>query len=281
MDENIKIGFMQGRFLPLINGRIQAFPRENWEDEFILSNKFNFHLMEWTLDQDFLYENPLLSEVGQARILELCNYYNIHISSLTGDCFMQAPLWKANDLVSAKLKQDFCEIIKACSKIGIDFLVIPLVDNGRLEDLTQENNLIAFLKSKINFIASYNVKIIFESDYTPDNLARFIDRLDPLLFGINYDIGNSAALGFNSNDEFSAYGSRIMNVHIKDRLLNGTTVPLGEGNANFEDVFKGLSKINYKGNFILQTARSSNGKHSDVLCAYRKMVVNWIKTYEI
>ena len=30
----VKIGFMQGRFSPLVNDRIQAFPVENWENEF-------------------------------------------------------------------------------------------------------------------------------------------------------------------------------------------------------------------------------------------------------
>ena len=31
----------------------------------------------------------------------------------------------------------------------------------------------------------HNIKILFESDYTPLELARFIGRLDPFLFGIN------------------------------------------------------------------------------------------------
>ena len=45
------------------------------------------------------------------------------------------------------------------------------------------------------------------------------------------DIGNSASLGLNPLDEFEAFGDRILNVHVKDRVLGGTTVPLGLGNA--------------------------------------------------
>ena len=63
-----KIGFMQGRLSPLVNGRIQTFPWENWKDEFPLAQQINIHLMEWTLDQERLYENPLLTETGQAEI---------------------------------------------------------------------------------------------------------------------------------------------------------------------------------------------------------------------
>ena len=38
-----------------------------------------------------------------------------------------------------------------------------------------------------------------------------------------------------------------------------------------------LSNINYKGNFILQTARSNEGNHIEVLCEYRNMVVKFLK----
>ena len=80
------------------------------------------------------------------------------------------------------------------------------------------------------------IKIVFESDFPPDKLKTFISRFPPENYGINYDIGNSAALGYNSKEEISAYGDRILNVHIKDRILNGTTVPLGKGNANIPKV---------------------------------------------
>jgi hexulose-6-phosphate isomerase len=105
--------------------------------------------------------------------------------------------------------------------------------------------------------------------------------LDSSLFGINYDIGNSAALGFNPQEEFAAYGARIVNVHIKDRMLGGTTVPLGTGSANFDAVFEALAKVNYRGNFILQTARAVDGNHSSSLSTYRDMAVNWLKRYAI
>ena len=119
----------------------------------------------------------------------------------------------------------------------------------------------------------------FESDYKPQELERFIARLNPILFGINYDIGNSAALGFNPQEEFAAYGPRVINVHVKDRVLGGATVPLGSGSANFDAVFAALSQSNYQGNFILQTARAANGNHADTLCTYRDMTIDWLKLH--
>jgi L-ribulose-5-phosphate 3-epimerase len=89
-----KIGFMQGRLCNQVDGKIQAFPWQDWETEFLLASDLSISLMEWTLDQDRLYENPLMTAAGQARIRQLCHQYGVTIPSLTGDCFMQAPFWK-------------------------------------------------------------------------------------------------------------------------------------------------------------------------------------------
>ena len=89
-----KIGFIQGRLSPIIDGKIQAFPWDFWEDEFALACKIKLNIMEWTLDQGKLNFNPLMNCEGQNKIKTLCNNYNIKIPSLTGDCFMQFPFFK-------------------------------------------------------------------------------------------------------------------------------------------------------------------------------------------
>jgi L-ribulose-5-phosphate 3-epimerase len=274
-----KIGFMQGRLSPIVDGRIQSFPWNCWQDEFEQGARLGFGLMEWTLDQERLYENPLLTKAGQAEIRSLCQLYRFAIPSLTGDCFMQAPFWKAQGAERETLERDFIAIAKSCAAVGISMLVVPLVDKGRLDNPEQEEMLIAYLQRQAKFLADNGLRVVFESDFVPTELARFIGRLDPVLFGINYDIGNSAALGFNPVEEIAAYGSRIVNVHIKDRVLNGTTVPLGTGNADLETVFAMLARVGYGGNFILQTARATDGDHAGVLCRYRDMAVAWLNRY--
>lgn len=272
-----QIGFMQGRLSAIVDGRIQSFPWTCWQDEFEQGAKLGFGLMEWTLDQERLYENPLLTEAGQAEIRSLCQRYQFEIASLTGDCFMQAPFWKVQGAEREALEQDFVAIAKSCAAVGISMLVIPLVDKGSLDNPQQEEVLVAYLQRQAGFLADNGLRVIFESDFQPPELARFIGRLDPALFGINYDMGNSAALGFNPAEEIAAYGSRIVNVHIKDRVLNGTTVPLGTGNADFQTVFAALAKAGYSGNYILQTARAADGDHAGALCRYRDMAVAWLR----
>ena len=47
----IQIGFMQGRLSPMINGKIQSFPKDNWQKYYfesldeITSKKKNF--LDW------------------------------------------------------------------------------------------------------------------------------------------------------------------------------------------------------------------------------------------
>jgi|APSaa5957512535_1039671.scaffolds.fasta_scaffold37325_2 L-ribulose-5-phosphate 3-epimerase len=272
-----RIGFIQGRLSPLVNDCIQAFPWSSWQDEFKIAEENNFKLMEWTLDQNKLYENPLLTPDGQSEISILCESYNLSIPSLTGDCFMQAPFWKAEGDEQQNLQKDFQAIAVACATVGISMIVVPLVDNGRLDNSAQEDVLVEYLESQESFLDKHNLQVVFESDFNASELARFIDRLNPSLFGINYDIGNSAALGFDPSEEIDAYGNRIINVHVKDRVLGGTTVPLGTGNADFETVFAKLNRIGYTGNYILQTARATDDNHSRILSEFGKMTVSWIE----
>jgi L-ribulose-5-phosphate 3-epimerase len=276
---NDRIGFMQGRLSPMIGGKIQAFPWNSWKNEFSIAKSLHIALMEWTLDQENLYENPLMTEVGREEISALCKNNNIRIPSLTGDCFMQSPFWKSSGDARIQLEEDFIAVAQSCSDLEISILVVPLVDNGRIENAEQEIRLIQFLESKENFFLSHKLKIAFESDFGPKELSRFIRKLNPSVFGINYDIGNSAALGFDPMEEFYEYGEHVMNVHIKDRKLRGTTVPLGLGNANFEIIFSELSRLSYKGNYILQTARAIGEEHAEVLAEYRDQTLAWLENY--
>ena len=272
-----KIGFMQGRLSPVQGKKIQFFPWKNWRKEFHIGKKLNFKILEWTIDSKKLYSNPLMSKDGQKEIKKLCSKYNFKIKSLTGDCFMQKPFWKNNIKKRIKLQKDFLNVIIQSSKVGIKFIVLPLVDKGKIENRKQEKIVVKFLKEITPILRSNKMKILFETDFKPKKYLKFIKNFNKNFFGINYDTGNSAAYGFNPNQEISLYGKYIDNVHIKDRIYNGATVPLGEGNVDFLSVVKKLKRIKYKGNFILQTARSKKNQHTQVVKEYRNFIINYLK----
>jgi hexulose-6-phosphate isomerase len=272
-----RIGFMQGRLSAMVDGKIQAFPWDEWRDEFPRANTLGLTRIEWTIDQDRLRENPLNTRAGQQDILELSQRNGLKLASLTGDCFMQAPFWKTDGETQKSLVDDLDLVLASCSTLGIEFVVIPLVDNGRIENPTQTETLLRVLLDRASSLSKRGVRIVFESDLPPSPLAQFINAFPREVFGINYDSGNSAALGYDSAEEIPAYAPRILNVHIKDRLRGGTTVPLGTGGADLAKAIRLIEQSGYRGQYILQTARATGGDHAGALAKYRDMTVRWIE----
>lgn len=267
------IGFMQGRLSPLVNGRIQAFPADHWREEFELAEAHGFPLMEWTIDAEEMADNPLMTAQGRDEIRTLERRHGVKVASLTADCFMQEPFFKASGAEADRRFESLERLLRACSDLGLKFAVLPLVDNGRVETPDQARRL----REGLGRLEIRSPKIIFESDFPPAELAVFIADFPAERFGINYDIGNSASLGYDPAAELAAYSDRTDNVHVKDRVLGGTTVPLGEGNADLPLVFQLLTRSGYRGDVILQTARAADGEHAAALVRYRDKVRGWIE----
>lgn len=266
------IGFMQGRLSPLVNGRIQAFPVDHWRLEFALAETHRFPLMEWTVDAEDMAENPLMTSKGRDEIRALESRHGVKVASLTADCFMQEPFFKAAGAEADRRFAALEDLIAACGDLRLRYVVLPLVDNGHVETPDQARRL----REGLARLGAGSPKIIFESDFAPSDLAQFVADFPAERFGINYDIGNSASLGYDPAAEFGAYAARIDNVHVKDRVLGGTTVPLGEGNADLPLVFRLLARADYRGDLVLQTARAADGDHAAALIRYRDQVRTWI-----
>lgn len=272
-----RIGFMQGRLVPPVMGKIQAFPWDDWREEFRLAREAGFALMEWTLDRERMDENPIMTPEGRAEIHELSRRHEVTVASLTGDCFMHAPFHKAPGGSRDALLGDLVRVIEAAGAIGVRQVVVPLVDGGRLESAEQETVFCTGIEHVLDVQANTGVRLLVESDYPPRKLQSFMAHFPAAHVGVNYDIGNSASMGFDPGDEIVAFGSRIENVHVKDRRRGGSTVPFGKGAADFPRVFGLLSAVRYTGNFILQPARAADGDHVGLLRRYRDMVQAWVE----
>ena len=192
---------------------------------------------------------------------------------------MRNPYWKSSGTRRNELHTRLMAAIRACSLVGISSIMIPLVDEGRLESLEEEEIFLEFFHMNMEAIWETGIRITIESDYLPDELARLLRRLPSDCFGLTYDMGDRASLGIDPLEDFSRYGDRIDNVHVKDRRHGGGTVPLGEGSVEFDRVFDGLAGVAYGGDFILQTARSHSEEHLNVLLQYREMTLEWLSVH--
>ena len=104
-----------------------------------------------------------------------------------------------------------------------------------------------------------NLNLSLETDLPPIEFLNIINSFDSKNITINYDIGNSASLGYDPVEELTLYGDKITDIHIKDRVIGGDSVLLGEGDAMFNIVFSELRKIGYKGPLIMQAYRDDDG----------------------
>jgi len=127
------------------------------------------------------------------------------------------------------------------------------------------------MKKIIPTLERHNVNLSLETDLAPEPFIKLLNTLNSKRITVNYDIGNSAALGFDPIKELEAYGNKISDIHIKDRVLGGGPIVLGEGDADFYRFFNKLKEFNYNGPFIMQAFRDDEG-----LEIFKKQLL-WIK----
>src|SRR5262249_15466790 len=127
-----RLGFVQGRLSPLVNGKIQAFPSAHWRDEFPEAARPGLPLMEWTLDHDGLDDNPLMTGAGRREIRELGARHGVSVQTITGDLFMQAPFWKETGPARDARLREFDRVIDAAADAGAQLVVVPLADTRTL-----------------------------------------------------------------------------------------------------------------------------------------------------
>jgi hexulose-6-phosphate isomerase len=244
----MRIGIIQGRLLPPEPDRFQAFPRTRWREEFALARAAGLQSIEWIYDVYGEDVNPIVS--GENIPVE--------VVSLCADYFMERPL------SAAKLVW----LLEHCRLAGIERLVLPFVDASHIHS---PGPIVEILRE-----VPTQVEIHLETDLAPKSFAALLDALPNPRIKVTYDSGNSASLGYSPTEEFAAYGDRVGSVHIKDRVLNGGTVPLGTGAVDFAALFRSLKQVNYQGDFILQTARETPGDELALARRNLAWLQNWI-----
>ena len=250
-----RLGIMQGRLAPPIGGKIQAFPLPFWEDEFPLSEELGLTCLEWIFERPEFEKNPLWSDEGIARIKELSQRHRVAVTSIVADYFMEVRLFGPDQAEVADAVDTLDKLIARAAQAGILLIEIPLVDNSSLQSDADKQDFARNLEPLLAKAASLGVKISLETDLPPGEFKAFIESFGPARLWVNYDMGNSAALGFDPASEIGLLGPYIANVHIKDRVKGGGTVPLGTGDTDFEAVFAALARAGYSDDFILQSAR--------------------------
>ena len=250
---------MQGRLIPPMEGRIQAFPRQRWAEEFPNAAVAGLGAIEWIYDTYGLGANPIESDSGIESILDLSRTHGIAVRSMCADYFMDFAFVRATDAERMERIARLEWLLGRAQRIGVTRMVLPFVDNSAIVDEADRDAVIDTLQRALPAAQTAGIELHLETSLGPEDFAALLARIPHPWVKVNYDSGNSSALGYRPAEEFAAYGGRLGSVHIKDRVLHGTTKPLGEGDADLAAVFAGLRRLNYRGDFILQAARGTEG----------------------
>lgn len=272
-----EIGFMQGRLVPQIDGRIQAFPWRQWRDEFALARTHGFDSIEWIFEAEQYQQNPLSSAEGVAEVNRLIDQSQVPVSAICADYFMGHPFFKVTPLQQEQSVQVLHRLINAAADVKAERVEIPCVDHASIFTEEDKQSLVYCITQCLPQAEQKAIEIVFETSLPPEEFRDLLERFRHPLIKANYDTGNSASLGFDPVRELTVLGALVSNIHVKDRVLHGSTVPLGTGNADFPAVFSTLARIGYQGPFILQTARDPDDV--GVALRYREMVRSYVKAH--
>jgi len=219
--------------------------------------------------------NPFWTEEGLERMQELQVRHQVAIESLCADYFMAEPLLRGTAGERRARRTQLVGLLRRSRVFKIKRVILPFLDASKIENDGEKDRMVELINAVIEEIGPDVPDILLECSLPPREFGGLLEEIGQPRVLVNYDSGNSASLGYDADEEFAAYGERIGSVHIKDRVLGGFTVPLGEGDADYPKLLRNLERIGFSGKFILEAARSTAGQEGAWAVRNRKFVENW------
>ena len=266
------IAIMQGRLLPPLMGRLQAFPAHEWRKEFKKSRQAGISCIEWIYEKQNENLNPLSNDQGIIELLQIIKSSFVEVRSVCADYYMDEVLINSDGTFNAKIVDHLSWLIQQASKLSIIYLIIPFVDKSRLKTRAQCKSLISLMQEIGPKVAKKGLEIHLETDLDPKEFSSMLQTIGHPSIKANFDIGNSASLGYDPKEEIEALAPFLGSVHVKDRVFGGKTVPLGEGDADFATCFDLIQRQGFSRHFVLQTARGIDGREINLAIENRKFI---------
>ncbi|MBI2603641.1 MAG: sugar phosphate isomerase/epimerase [Deltaproteobacteria bacterium] len=209
--------------------------------------------MELRLSEGDTRNHLFWSDLGISRLRQWSLEHCVAIPSINVDHFKLGGLTHRNQQERETNISILMRIIERSKSLEIERILIPLFDHAEIHVNEDAAILRSSLEVPLKYAAEMNVELCLETTLPAHkNLFLFQPVWEvPLRF--YYDIGNSAAFGFNLDEELKQLGPWISGVHIKDRVFMGGNVPIGEGSVNFRKSFRGLLNLPYRGPWVLET----------------------------
>jgi len=252
----MKLGIIQGRLTPSVDGHIQEFPIDAWEKEFDIIKILNLNHIEWILTTKSIFNGVLDFNIKE---------YSPFISSICCDNLITSKIFNNNFLIT--------ELNRVCTfanNNNITDLTIPLLEKSELTINNKNYIYNAFKKIGREY---KNLNFIFELDCDPklaQDLTLLLDN-----FSLVFDTGNITTSGYNTIEWLNMNYDKIVNVHLKDRtVMPIETVKPFTGDVDFAEIFDFLANKKYNNLFTLQTAREKETDEMNTITRHIKQFTN-------
>jgi len=271
------IAIMQGRLVPPEGDTIQCFPRRRWRDEFSLAAEAGVDAIEWIYDRHGADINPLATDAGVNEMVALSRSSGTAVVSVCADYFLDFAITAASPSQYQALVERLIWLVQRCRAAGVRRIVLPFVDAARIATVPDRERALDILGRVVPVCEAVDVELHLETSLDPESYASLLEQVPSRWVRVTYDSGNSASLGYDVATEFAAYGDRVGSIHLKDRILNGGTVPLGSGDADLNSLFTQLRSRHFDGDLVLQIARGTPGAEVDWIRRNRETVAGHLR----
>jgi len=247
-----RIGVMQGRLSPRPENRLQAFPHQTWPDEFAQAKRLGFSYLEWIYEAERADENPIASSAGRAAIRACAAESGLPVGSVCADYFMIHRLSGGTAGERREHAAALAELVRWTRELGATRILLPLLETSALETREQVREATESIQSVCATLEAYDVTLGLEMEIPGEAYAAVIRGIGHSHVRAYYDTGNSTAQGLNIATDVLPLLPVLEAVHLKDRVVGGTSQPFGRGAANFKDFFSVLAQAGYQGDFLTQ-----------------------------
>jgi len=245
----MKIGVMQGRLSPPVDGHIQEFPHEHWRSEVDHIKRLGLCGVEWLVTKKSFSSNPILKKG---------TFLKYPIISVCLDIVIDKGIDSDNFLAN---------IISSCYNSGVRKFTVPLLEES---DMSEDGRRQLFC-DRIKELGDcfHDAIFSFEAELEIDKLDDIVCMRDN--FKVTYDTGNITSFGIDHEEYINHFKHKINNVHLKDRTFDAKTVYPSTGDTDFSKIFKLLKSIDYDGTYVIQTARAKAGLETINITEHKRL----------
>jgi hexulose-6-phosphate isomerase len=247
-----RIGVMQGRLSPRPASRLQAFPHETWPEEFALAKRVGYSYLEWIYEAERASQNPIASKAGRAAIRACVAESGLPVGSVCADYFMVHRLAGGSARAHKAHAAALCELVRWTRDLGATRILLPLLETSAVDSPELVLQVSDSIQSVLATLDAHEVVLGLEMEIPGADYAQVVRGIGSARVRAYYDTGNSTAQGLDIATDILPLLPVLEAVHLKDRMVAGTSQPFGHGAANFRGFFAALATAGYSGDFLTQ-----------------------------